>query len=55
MGPGVINITPLTEAIRHVITKEFDDGWRKSQVGGKSLWLIPNEVSGFTLMFPDEN
>jgi hypothetical protein len=54
MGPGVTNITPLTDAIRYMLTLEVDDGWRTGNFRGKALWLIPNEVGGFTLMFPED-
>jgi hypothetical protein len=54
MGPGVINIIGLTQAIRHMIAQPLDDGWRKGQGRGKVLWLIPIDVSGFTLMFPED-
>ena len=31
-----------------------DDGWRVGEYRGKRLWLIPNEVRGLTLMFPED-
>ena len=53
-GP-VINITPLTRVIRKVLRELPDeDGWRKLTYQGKELWLVPNEVRGLTLMFPDD-
>jgi hypothetical protein len=51
MGAGVTNITPLRDAIRHMLTLEIDDGWRTGNYQGKALWLIPNEVGGFTSCF----
>ncbi len=54
MGVGVTNITPLLEAMRHMLTVELDDGWRTADYRGKALWLIPNEVGGLTLMFPED-
>lgn len=52
---AVTNITPLLEAIRALLTKPPDtDGWRTGTHEGKELWIIPNEVGGLTLMFPDD-
>jgi hypothetical protein len=49
------DITPLTAAIRAVLGVAADeDGWRQSTYEGKELWLVPNEVHGLTLMFPDD-
>jgi hypothetical protein len=51
----VFDITPLTATIRAVLEVTPDeDGWRKSTYEGKELWLVPNEVRGLTLMFPDD-
>jgi hypothetical protein len=33
---------------------EDEDGWRKGTVDGRELWLVPNEVGGLTLMFPED-
>lgn len=53
-GP-VINITPLMDAIRTMLKYPPDsDGWRTTTHDQKELWLIPNEVNGLTLMFPDD-
>jgi len=53
-GP-VIDITPLKEVIREILRASPDeDGWRKLTWQGKELWLVPNEVRGLTLMFPDD-
>src|SRR5436190_2092038 len=53
-GP-VTNIGPLLEAIRTVLQVPPDeDGWRKLTWRGKELWLLPNELGGLTLMFPDD-
>lgn len=30
------------------------DGWRAAEYQGRKLWLIPNEVGGLTLMFPED-
>jgi hypothetical protein len=49
------DFTPVTAAIRAVLGVTPDeDGWRKSTYEGKELWLVPNEVRGLTLMFPDD-
>ena len=54
MGPGVTDITALTSAIEAMLQITPDDGWRVGTSAGKTLWLIPNEVGGLTLMFPDD-
>ena len=51
----VSNITPLMDAIRAMLRIEPDDGWRVGVHQGRELWLIPNEVGGLTLMFPEDN
>src|SRR5262245_40716761 len=52
-GP-VLDITPLKEVIRSVLKVPPDeDGWRTLDYQGKTLWLVPNEVRGLTLKFPD--
>jgi len=51
----VIDITPLRRVVQTMLAVEADaDGWRVGAYEGKSLWLVPNEVSGLTLMFPDD-
>lgn len=53
-GP-VTDITRLQDAIRALLKVEPDqDAWRTGTYEGKELWLIPNEVGGFTLLFPDD-
>ena len=53
-GP-VIDITPLMEAIRAMVKIPADgEGWRTGDYRDKRLWLVPNEVVGLTLMFPDD-
>ena len=52
---SVMNITPLMEAIRAMLKIVPDkDGWRTGEFQGVTLWLIPNEVGGLTLMFPED-
>jgi hypothetical protein len=51
----VTNIGPLMDAIRAMLNVAPDqDGWRTGDWQGKRLWLVPNEVGGLTLMFPDD-
>jgi len=51
----VTDITPLQDAIRAMLKIEPDkDTWRTGTYEGKNLWLIPNEVEGLTLLFPDD-
>ncbi len=53
-GP-VTNIGPLMEVIRAVLKVTADsDGRRTLSYQGKELWLLPNEVGGLTLMFPED-
>jgi hypothetical protein len=53
---GQVNdITRLQDAIRALLKIEPDqDAWRTGTYEGKELWLIPNEVAGLTLLFPDD-
>ena len=49
------DITRLITAIRQMLALTPDGGgWRTAEIDGKTLWLIPNEVSGLTLMFPED-
>ena len=51
----IFKITPLRDAVEAISKVRPDgDGWRKLNYQGKELWLVPNEVGGFTLMFPDD-
>ena len=51
----VTDITLLQDAIRALLKVEPDeDAWRTGSYEGKELWLVPNEVGGFTLLFPDD-
>ena len=51
---AVINISPLMDAVRAMLAINPNDGWRVGDYAGKRLWLIPNEVGGLTLMFPED-
>jgi hypothetical protein len=54
-GLETFDTAPLMATIRAVLgVKPDEDGWRKSTYKGKELWLIPNEVRGLTLTFPDD-
>src|SRR5512146_272195 len=51
----VIDIGRLMRAVESMLKLEPDSGgWRTGTYEGKTLWLIPNEVGGLTLMFPDD-
>jgi len=53
-GP-VVDIGPLMEAIRAMVKIPADaDGWRTGAWKGQRLWVIPNEVGGLTMMFPED-
>ena len=43
MGPGVTNITPLIQAMEHMLSVEVDGGWRTTNYRGKALWLSPTK------------
>ena len=48
-------LKPLIAAIRAMLAISPDrDGWRTGPYRDKRLWLVPNEVGGLTLMFPEE-
>jgi hypothetical protein len=50
----VSDITRLLDAIQAMLKVEADkDAWRTGIYEEKKLWLVPNEVGGLTLMFPD--
>jgi len=51
---GIIDISPVRKAVEAMLAVEPDDGWRSRTYEGKDLWLIPNEVKGLTLMFPED-
>ncbi len=54
-GEVRFDVTPLMATIQAVLKETPDeDGWRKSTYEGKELWLVPNEVQGLTLMFPED-
>jgi hypothetical protein len=50
----VFDVTPLMDVIRALLAVEPDRGWRTGTYHGWELWLIPNEVGGLTLMFPED-
>jgi hypothetical protein len=53
-GP-VFDITPVKLVIEAMVALKHDeDGWRCGSYEGKELWLVPNEVQGLTLMFPED-
>lgn len=50
----VTDISTLMDAVRTILEAELNDGWRIGTYRDKTLWLVPNEVNGFTLMFPED-
>ncbi len=50
----ITDITALMAAIRFMHRLIPHNGWRTGIYQGKKLWLIPNEVGGLTLMFPED-
>ena len=54
-GGIAFDIAPLRATVRAALEVAPDeDGWRKTTYEGKELWLVPNEVRGLTLMFPED-
>jgi hypothetical protein len=55
-NPGMQwDLGPLHCAITAILAARADsDGWRSGSYQGKKLWLVPNEVGGLTLMFPED-
>lgn len=52
---SVTDIGALLRAIQAMLAvKPDEDGWRCGTYEGKELWLVPNEVRGLTLMFPED-
>jgi len=53
-GP-LFDLSSLRGAISAVLALKPDEGgWRRGSYEGKELWLVPNEVEGLTLMFPED-
>lgn len=53
-GP-VTDVTRLAKAVEAIVKqKEDKDGWRTGTVDGRELWLVPNEIGGLTLVFPED-
>jgi len=51
----VTDVTRLMQAVETMLKLEADgNGLRTVTFEGKKLWLIPNEVRGLTLMFPED-
>jgi hypothetical protein len=52
----VTDITPLQRAVRAMLAiLPEDDGWRRGTYKGQELMLVPNDVGGLTLMFPEDD
>lgn len=48
-------LEPLMVAIRAMLAIPPDaNSWRTGTHQDKLLWLIPNEIGGLTLMFPED-
>ena len=53
-GP-VTDVTRLSRVVDEMVKNPSDaTGWRIGTVDGRTLWLVPNEVQGLTLMFPED-
>jgi hypothetical protein len=51
---GECDLSQLRAAITALLAIVPRDGWRIGTYQGQALWLIPNEVGGLTLMFPED-
>jgi hypothetical protein len=53
-GP-VTDITGLRRVVEAILARPLDEGgWRTGTYQGRELWLVPNEIGGLTLMFPED-
>ena len=54
-GDKYVDTSALKKAISTMLNiKPNEDGWRIDTYERRWLWLLPNEVGGLTLMFPDD-
>jgi hypothetical protein len=51
---GEYDLSHLLAAITALLAIVPQDGWRTGAYQGKALWLIPNEIGGLSLMFPED-
>jgi hypothetical protein len=52
---AVTDVTRLSAAIQATLAAVPDqEGWRTHSLDGRELWLVPNELGGLTLMFPED-
>jgi len=56
LGGGVVTDCTklLGEVIPHMVAQPMDRDWRVGEWEKEKLWLLPNEVDGYTLMFPSD-
>ena len=54
LGGGVVRDCTmlLGDIIPHMVALPKDREWRVGEWEKEKLWLLPNEVDGYTLMFP---
>jgi len=51
----VTDVGRLAKAVEALVKETPNkDGWRTGTADGRELWLVPNEVGGLTLMFPED-
>jgi len=54
-GGAVTDCTSLlNDIIPHMVALPKDREWRVGEWEKVKLWLLPNEVDGYTLMFPSD-
>jgi len=55
IGP-IINVGPLVAALNAAIRTGRADGdwWIGQTPDGRKVWVVPNEVGGYTAMFPED-
>ncbi len=56
LGGGVVRDCTklLNDIIPHMVAQPVDREWRVGEWEQVKLWLLPNEVNGYTLMFPSD-
>ena len=47
-------IAPVVSEMAQVALRTFDRGWYLGEWNGEPLWLLPNEMGGYTLMTPED-
>jgi len=60
MGGAMTDVTRFVKVVKEAwAAARESDGWRIAEPGknghlGRTIWFVPNEVDGFTAMFPSD-